>query len=492
MKRRTKSNPPKLRTFRCMFCENEFTADEICFCLNDPNSNTDSKFEEFTQKFKSYGSPTLNRRFFEKGSWLKQGQIWEMEGEIPLLPLQVYVEIPEEQGINTNDPSNHSIGSVTPVKDNDVASNTDTMGYTHIVPLIERACPHCHCLIPQGFATYRKLQIGMLGGRRCGKTTYIVMACMNLNKRLDNVDGLQLANVEVLPESRAYLERLYDDCKDQTSATEIDPTILEKPVFPIILRFNPTDTRYKPFFISFQDIPGELMQANPGSEQKLRASPIMKSDAIFALVDANMIQLSEPHEKELRKAVGDENKKHLDFCSDQFSDVYGHLKDFLLDRLPQLKSLQIVITKLDEYLPLQQNNLNAKRMRILDDCTREHVSAINEDCLDVISSQLRVYFDGKTPPSNPRPNITAMEDFLRKSFTSSELIYTACSAVSSRSQKGTIEPYLDTLNILDPIFRFFYWEGLLPHNESNDIPCDQPLKVRPSETFMSRLLKLFR
>jgi hypothetical protein len=496
MSRHVEPKPDVKRKFRCIFCESEFTADELLFCIEDPNSDEDQIFRQFTDNFKQYDAKIPKHRFFKKDEWLKENQIWEKDGDKDLLPLQVDVRI-TSSGLGGNESSGPSMDIVgerpTPPKSE---GNTNNLGpgMRDKTTLLERLCPYCHCVLPKGFATCRFIQIGMLGGRRSGKTTYIIMACMNLAHRLDSVDGLNLANVTVLTESKEYLGNLYEKYKVRTDATAADAAIIDKPVFPIILRIESNDHQYKPFFISFRDIPGELMQDRPDAEQKLLASPIINSDAIFAIVDANMIQLTKEHANEMRLRNQEGENKQLDFCFEQFSDVYGHLQNFLKHRMKNLKSLQVIITKLDEYMQMEKTDMEERRMKVLDDCIYEHRDAINDDCLDEIDRQLCAFFNGDAKENISRPDIKKMETALQTSLTSNENIHMACSALSSRMHERACANYLNTLNILDPVFRLCSWENLLPHQSmmanDTDVATTEP-ELKPVNTFWDKVRRFF-
>ena len=171
---------------RCLFCGKPFQVREMVFAKNEPNGSSsslvDSVFEKAMEEYKLIEGdvavePPL-RRFF---TWSEQDvEMTEPGPNGSRIPKTVMGHMTKEQIRVTK---RHSI--LASIDDEDTGSESaETSEITQLASV--RLCPHCHMTLPDGFSTETVRRIGLLGGSRCGKTTYMVVAC----KYMENYLGL--------------------------------------------------------------------------------------------------------------------------------------------------------------------------------------------------------------------------------------------------------------------------------------------------------------
>jgi len=125
--------------------------------------------------------------------------------------------------------------------------------------LTTKACPHCHCFLPDDIGLYPLHRVVMLGSTRAGKTTYMTMAAHQITSGTGMPSGLMQCTIS--QESKRHFDYLTKCLKyDKLEATRFEGTNRPKVVFPLLFTVKPDNG--SPFFLSIHDCPGEAMQSN--------------------------------------------------------------------------------------------------------------------------------------------------------------------------------------------------------------------------------------
>ena len=448
------------QTCRCLFCGNTFPVRDIVFAKNEPNGSSsslvDKKFEKAMGEYKLIdGDVAVEiplRRFF---TWEeKDVQSTEPGPNGTAIPLTVLGHITKEQVQGTKRKSILAI-------DEDVPEPGESEKETEITLISTvRLCPHCHMTLPEGFASEEIRRIGLLGGSRCGKTTYMVVACKYMENYLGLLSGgLDLGTVTFLPECDKYLKKLYDSQRRAAgaAATVIDAGVIkEKPVFPIIAHVVPTNRDFKPFYVIIQDIPGEYMSTD--NLDKLINSAIPQSTDLISLVDINSLAWTRMQDDDTYGA----------YCVLEPGELFKNFSMLgnELNKQDKLQSVQLCLTKLDFWL--DANPEVGTGTVLAKNGNEEHRGAISDRRLEAINMQVkhRLKKVGNMDQSG------LMEVMLRSLNLPEDMnIHKAYTAVASRmvpgnesvfKQKGI--DFATSLNVIEPLLNIFSWGNLLPHD----------------------------
>lgn len=444
------------KKYTCLFCKQSFAKDEIIFGLTlktpDPAYNDDTfnqqlakyQHKSYTDEKGIHGLHPISRRMIDLKSEKTEVVSCEKNGlplivKGPLINFEQKMEI-EDDGLSfSGNENSHDLDAVE----------------EEIVRTTERLCPHCHFTLPKGFADEKVIQIGLVGGSRTGKTTYMAVVTEYLQKKMHNLNsGLGLAKVELLPECKQYQEALYYSQRNPlgAEADAIVGEIRDQMIMPIIMRIVPEQKEYKPFFIVFQDIPGEYLL--PENRHFLINSNIPQSNHIIFLVDINHFIKTEQQE---------ENSEFGAYCTQDVNDLFANI-EALGEVLPenQLKSVQCTLTKLDFWIKADSHLEEAQFTK---NCDEEHKGAINVDRLELVHNQL-VNCLGDIGGSDQSG---LLDDILTRMHVDGETVHCAYTAIASRivpKHEDQIRKngadYQSSLNVLEPLMNIFEWEDALP------------------------------
>ena len=445
---------------RCLFCGQTFLIKDIVFAENEKSGSSsslvDTTFEKAMDEYKLIDGDVAVEAPFRRFYRWDENDIdsYEAGPGGTFLPLSVVGHIAKDHVKGTK--SKSILASVD--EETDVNEKEQEQDITQKTTV--RLCPKCHMTLPEGFSTEKVRRIGLLGGPRCGKTTYMVVACMYMEKYLGLLSGgLDLGAVSFLPECDQYLKKLYNSQRRAAgaAATDVDSkAIKDKPVFPIIAHIVPSNIDYKPFFVIIQDIPGEYMR--PENKNKLINSAIPLSTDLISLVDINSLTWTQMMST---TEFGAYCKLGPGELFKNFSTLGNELK-----KNKKLQTIQLCLTKIDFW---QAANPEIKNSTILfRPGDEEHRNSISDQRLETIDIQVkhRLKMIGGKDQSG------MMTVMLRSlNFSPDMEIKTAHSAIASRMVPGNEEvfrangiDYSTSLNVLEPLLNIFSWENLLPHD----------------------------
>ena len=461
-KRKQQNNlPVQEKEYTCLFCKGKFKASEIIFGRTlgypDPEfrdevfNNQLNNYQAMTyvdQNGKAYGLVPISRRMIDMET------CHVAKRETNGLPLIVTGTLEKSQSKQST--AGDNLGFSEGVAQTSAAGvNEDEITIT----TSERLCPKCHFTLPEGFADYPVVQIGLLGGSRSGKTTYMaVLTEYMLNKMGMLNSGLEMARVELLPECQKYQEALYLSQRNPlgAKATPIVGEIKDQMVMPIVLEVRPVDESYSPFFVVLQDIPGEyLLQSN---QSHLLSSNIPKSTELILLVDIN--HFIETSQQEDASEFGD-------YCKQNVNELFTNIST-LGHTIPknQLNSVQCTLTKLDFWISGEPDRL--ENAIFANNCDDAHRNGINVNRLGLVHDQINSLLDG----IGGEDQSGLLDNLIKSMNLEGTNIHKAYTAVASRivpghesqvREKGA--DYQSSLNVLEPLMNIFEWKHLLPVKE---------------------------
>lgn len=471
---------------RCLFCGKTFPVKDMVFAKNEPNGSSSRLVDDiFTKAMDEYKmidgeyavEPPLRRIY----NWGEEDIATTEEGPgSTLIPRTVMGHMTRDE---IRGSKRRSI--LASIDDEEMEETGEENNEITLLSSV-RLCPHCHMTLPDGFMTEQIRRVGLLGGSRCGKTTYMVIACKYIESYLGILSGgLNLGDVTFLQESEVYLKKLYESQKsaEGAAATEVDDSLKEKPVFPIIAHITPIRKEYKPFYLIIQDIPGEYMR--PENQDKLINSAIPQSTDLISLVDINSLTWTRMQD----------DQKYGAYCTLEPNELFKnfHVLGSELSKYNQLETIQLCLTKLDFWLDADEKV--GKGTVLARNGNEEHRESISDRRLADISDQVcqRLSYAGGRDQSG------LMDVMLRSLNLEEKGIHKAYTAIASRMVPGNEDmfqrkgiDFSTSLNVIEPLLNIFSWADLLPHDsEERILPSDEAeenfQEEQPKISFWKRL-----
>ncbi len=449
---------------RCLFCGAEFQAKDIEFYVTTQKEIEfyDMKYENHISQYK--GIENTEAPYRVEIEWADDPEhcviIWDESG----LPETVRGTIKIPEGY-TSQSSMDSLGfgGLFSTGENEEENKEIDDDGNIISESSQRVCPECHMTLMKGFNTDKIIRVGLVGGMRSGKTTFMIVASKYLEKRFEGEGDIDfhLGNVRLTPESKKFVDELYTNGIHPTFKSSAGLKMQDPPVLPVIMRIIPNDKTYRPFILILQDIPGEYMNPDIETEELLACSEINKSTDLIMFVDSNHFVTT--WQKDPDKNTG---SQYGDYCNTLLNDLFQNY-EVLGGRLntKSLKSIQIAITKLDFLIEADQRLKAAVFSKSGDACHKDTISekrlnAVNMQIKSVLGSQkFGGYGCGDliekiTNPMNASPD--------------TKRFYTAVASkyVPGNTDKfdgsGIDVHYEYSLNVLEPLLNIFASHHLLP------------------------------
>ncbi len=405
------SNPNQIEQtqYYCPFCSKAILPTEILFADEDKGSPAVTESEYDPQRFRDFESQVLtffdvnvdgltismdSRPVYKYHRWYKPGdtslpfqepEVVRMPQDCPIpqsivvrrsngmRPKQltgdepapwekiekVEAEKPKEEEKKVSVASllkDDILGTVAKAPEHESSIEIDP---TMTKKLSEKACPHCHSILPDNFGRLNTYRISMLGGTRSGKTTYMVAAA-NLLKNQNGLPSGIINGCTISKESARYFDFLIKCTEyNRLAATVMDDRSVIRFVFPIVMNVSATNDQggEDQFILIINDIPGEgmlekdFLQNYPGL--CLADAAIMLMDPmqfVGAAQDKNT--LAEYDWKMLygEQAFDDEViKEHREaqFTPHPFGVTLENVKRMITDNEFNLKCFALVLNKFD-------------------------------------------------------------------------------------------------------------------------------------------------
>ena len=457
----------------CLFCNQKFKVKDIVFQIVLSEEQADPKL--FDQKYYDhiirYKDIAPEDRYRLSVDWTTPGVDVEVKWDENGLPRWVRGEVkyPEEYDQVGNTSFFDSLFA-----GHDMENTVVQQGKKIIAESAVRVCPHCHMTIIDGFCTddeqskMKLIRVGLLGGMRTGKTTYLVVVSKFLEEHFSgNGDhDVHLGTVKFVPECKEFIDYLYKNGIHATTVDHQREAGLEDPrVLPILMRITPHDRDYSPFLLMLQDIPGEYMKDELKDAMMLTQSRISESTDLLMLVDSN-------HFVETRqKKPGGETENYGAYCTTpEVSKLFANY-EALGEELDKnyLSSIQIALSKAD-FLVEADKRLEATMFSYSGD--KEHRKAISEKRLKQVDRQVRDVLGSSEKGGFGKGDlINEITTKLKLRPEQEKSLYTAYTAVASKYVPGNTEHFEKngedvhveySQNVIEPLLNVFLSHHLLP------------------------------
>ncbi|MCE5343426.1 MAG: hypothetical protein LLF96_07580 [Eubacteriales bacterium] len=293
------------------------------------------------------------------------------------------VEVKKSEGLSPEELLANP-GATAPATQANTKTPLHTEGFS---VLYKRACPHCHCKLPEHFGEWPVVTVSLMGGRAAGKTAYIISLLQQLNRQLP-VHGLGAA--KLLPESQTYMNPQIDFFQENQGNTI--PTSHEH-LFPLVFEYcNGYGHKDYACYIVLYDIAGEgVDNINYLANHK----GIREASIILLMIDPNQINGGGYYTARHEPVAQTQAEQH-----EYYAEQVG---TFLLQRLAacgqivqHLRYVVTVLTKLDYPLTVDAQLFEPPGNVLLrHDIEDNHQKAVNTAVLDQLDSELSAYFRNK-------------------------------------------------------------------------------------------------
>lgn len=252
---------------------------------------------------------------------------------------------------------------------------------SHRIPM--RACPSCHCDLPQQFGILKTYHVAMFGGRAAGKTAYLVNLFQQLSYQLGVND---LGSVDLATESKDFLEPMIADYeRDGTTR----PTSADSGLLPILCHYR---NKGSEAFITFYDIAGEGT-GNPAYMANHKG--IANSEALILMVDPNMF-VAGAYFAEWNANHQDGDYYHLDggdCCKEPLGSFLNQAGELCREYSDNIKYVVCVLTKIDMMLESAAKYFSAGDIEIVSDVKDKHREAVNYSVIKRVNDNLNVFLE---------------------------------------------------------------------------------------------------
>ncbi|MBR2661547.1 MAG: hypothetical protein IKE15_09120 [Clostridia bacterium] len=336
----------------------------------------------------------------------------------------------------------------------DDSTRDDGRNYeVHNIP--KRACPQCHCELPQQFGTIPTYHVAMFGGRAAGKTAYLVNLFQQLKMQLGQND---LGSVELGTESAGFLQPMIDDYeRDGTTR----PTPADGGLLPILCHYRNRDNEA---FITFYDIAGE---GTGDAAYMANHKGIANCESLMLMIDPNMFVGGAFYGAWTANHLEGEDRynDYGDCCKEPLDSFLNQAGELCKEYSDGIKNVICVITKVDMMLEADAKFFASGDIELLEDVKDKHRGAVNLPVLKRVNTDLRAYFEKK--------HQVQLRDKLAYTFGNDVKINILGVSTSTRAPGKEIrfEPRSAAIEskhrIIEPFLVVLMYFGLIPAKDQN-------------------------
>ncbi len=330
-----------------------------------------------------------------------------------------------------------------------------------------KACPHCHCMLPENVGLYPMHRVVMLGSTRAGKTTYMTLAAHQLASGVGMPAGL-VSDCVIGEESARYFDYLVNCLK----ANVVPATLLMKKdmiqvVFPIVVTVRPKGG-YAPFFLVINDCPGEAM-----NDGHFLDDFTALRDAIGAILMMDPCQFTGVLKEDVHKV--EEQGLHMDVCDQQFNRTLDKIKP-RLSEFKKLCQIAMTLTKLDLiYGEGPDYRIQRGMYPYMDkeDLREQHANAIDLEWINQLSLQVSGAITRQLNYEAYAPSLDSVLDHARevnittlccsiRTWNNAERKFIMPSGIQGENQNVNMLGY----RLLEPLLCILGQCGLLPAKDA--------------------------
>ncbi len=268
---------------QCLYCMQEFEADQVEFFYESEQGQTDTLFQTFGSRFLDYHMTPRRGIFFRKG----QPDVKVID-ELDGVPMKVRVKVKSQASATVS--SSSGLFSDDDEESQPAFSAADDRPREYVGAhdetrdLVTKVCPHCHSRLPvRDMLGSKTHHVFLLGGTGAGKTTYLIAMLQQLKQTLGR--GLHLASVSFGEESEPYYQALQEQYSTRgvLDATQLK-TQLGGGIFPIVMDIESQSLNNQRAFVVLHDFPGEGMDEE---EYLANLRELEKAETIIVIGDVN-------------------------------------------------------------------------------------------------------------------------------------------------------------------------------------------------------------
>lgn len=464
-------------SFYCPFCAGQFRAEDVLFVDEDQtgrssNEVDDPKHFDFLKRVISFTNVTgvngeqiqmESRPTYKYHRWTKPQdetlpyqepvQISRGNGLIPeditvyrskgLTPKQLTGEesapweriTAEKEGIQAKPEKKQSAGEMLKqMMLNQQGTQNAAKTEQSIMPddvtkvLTEKACPNCHCILPEMFGSVPTYRIAMLGGTASGKTTYMV-AVANLLNHMSQLPAGVINACNISIESKRYFNYLIKCLEnDKLASTPLEETSYIRFVFPIVMSMTTVSddgNSERDFILIINDIPGEAME----DKSFLMSYPgLLSANAAIMLLDPFQFigsgsRKTELIKKDLEMLGEDITETNIEdhrasFTPTTFDKTQTNIKSMLSNgKFSNLSSFIMVLNKLDllyggekPYIDVEKDD-TLRCINGQNDLEVQHHDGMDMGFIDDLSNQVVYLIENKLGYSTYHTALNSMNAY---------------------------------------------------------------------------------
>lgn len=508
-----KNNPGIL----CPFCNKYFEPEDVLFCDEDPvdlvlNENYDpihkkeilDKVIQYTQVIDNNGNTISlrNRKKYYFHPWSDKnwtGGVFHKPLEIEMGPGGIPKQI-NIYRVNGLTPSKLNGENSAQSKDETAAADIEQSLYGsyymdtaqqaaddkppfpqgETLKLETKACPKCHCYLPDGIGDYPLYRITILGSTRAGKTTYMTMAAHQLETLNAGIPSGLINRTNMSQDSQRYFDYLRESLKaGKLAATPKDMTNGIKTVFPIVLTVFPVDMH--PFILAINDCPGEAM---------LDRSYLINFYAIETMNNAMMIIDPTQFSPDIQDTSGlsQEEIAQRTICDVPFSKTLNGFVSILGD-MKNLQNVAFTLAKIDLVYGEEEKIRPGQYSHIDEyDVKKQHQNGVDFDFINDLDLQI----NGAIRTNLLYEDYTNKINLVTKESNGEVSVKSFCCSTYSwhmvdKEFKPPVGVNQDGFRLLEPILYLLAKDGLLPVKTNGTNAAEEAEETKKGGGFFGRL-----
>lgn len=487
--------------YECLYCGKKIEPDEILFVdetsipYEDPIRDAFFRrcgmiagegIAKFQRLYHRVNSENVQQRdengfpftiTYRRCDGLTADELTQLAGNAPVQTVTETVEnVPENNGFGTD--TYEGFGGMENAAVVAPAANVIVKPTSEEIEILAtRACPHCHCDLPQEFGLLPVYSVQILGGRASGKTAFLICLHQQLNRQMSMYE---LGTADLLDESRLYLDPKVLYYEENGTP---QPTKRIQKIFPLVYHITAKyQATEKEAFVCFHDVAGEGM-ANANYLHNLAG--LGRSRNLLYIIDPNQLNSGgyyKAYNQLVQRQVAAGNRQdalfndalatgeNMDFYQTDLSldiNKVGRMVTGVLgDKKPN--NIFVVMTKMDMPLMVEQQMFGKGKLHMMFDIGTTHKRIIDGDVLNKIDSDINKFVAAKTNSAS----VKRLTESITAAFDCDESLVHVC-GISTHTR---VQPpqnwhiWFDNRNtaeapkhrIIEPFLSILYHIGLLP------------------------------
>lgn len=358
--------------YPCPYCGRMIVAKDVLFINNFSVNHTDMKYGAF---LRWHGVNENMRNVFAREYYKVKPGINVIYEDCNGFPMEIEerrdnacapedLDLDELNESNNSEQSNNNTRAKFSLGDLMFDMSPKEVQDKGLYKITERACPHCHCRLPQKLGMIDTHHVLMLDSFYAGKTTFLI----NLLNQLEEESGQNhLGRVSFERESREYLRSVAQEMTRHT-VHATPRRVLYRGMMPIVFDYQYENNES---YIVINDIASEgIMDPYFAAHHG-----IADSEVLLLLVDPDALSNGD-HENRLDNILDEAN---------MICHTYAK----------KIKDIICLITKLDSFIEDDEEILNAGHLEFMENMGNVHHDAVDLQTLKKVEDDLSQYINKK-------------------------------------------------------------------------------------------------